>query len=419
MFKINQMKKFVFYLMSVSMFLTTACNDDPEKDVVVPVTGVTLEQSELTVAPNVLVQLRADVLPKNATNKAVTWSSNNVVVTIDSETGELTGTAGAATITVTTEDGGFSASRTVVVRNVPVTGINLVDTEVMLAPGGKRTLVANVLSVAATNKKINWSSDNTTVATVNASTGEVTGRAVGEAIITASTDEGGFEKTCLVTVELVNLLENPGFETQGSAYTEPSVWTKIPAAWFNSYYADPGNMAQYAAANINRIGLLNASGGVDAFFSTGNGRFFTSNNPSKPPYMTGSFVIRVEANRPGGYYQLVNVTSGVKYEFSIDVHFRRNAEAQTIKTNETIKILSPDGLTTYHEEPIVTDPSVSFNDANSHNNITVTGVVLIPEGVEQIRFQFDQRTYATTGPQTQSPLMLVDNCSFTQMPEEE
>ena len=58
--------------------------------------------------------LTASVLPEGATNSAVTWSSNNSAVADVDQTGNVTAkTKGVAIITVTTQDGGHTASCTV------------------------------------------------------------------------------------------------------------------------------------------------------------------------------------------------------------------------------------------------------------------------------------------------------------------
>ena len=72
----------------------------------IPVTGVELSESSLTLGVGSTETLTATVSPNNATNKAVTWSSNNESVAtvadgVVSAIGE-----GTATITVTTADGG-------------------------------------------------------------------------------------------------------------------------------------------------------------------------------------------------------------------------------------------------------------------------------------------------------------------------
>lgn len=82
----------------------------------VPVTGVTVSPVTASVAVNGTTQLTATVLPSNATNKSVSWSSSNTSVATVSSSGLVTGVAtGSATITVTTQDGGFTASCNVTV----------------------------------------------------------------------------------------------------------------------------------------------------------------------------------------------------------------------------------------------------------------------------------------------------------------
>ncbi len=82
----------------------------------VPVGGVTLSPSATSVTVGSSVTLTATVLPSTATNKAVTWSSNNTGVASVSSAGVVTGVAaGTATITVKTTDGNYTASTLVTV----------------------------------------------------------------------------------------------------------------------------------------------------------------------------------------------------------------------------------------------------------------------------------------------------------------
>ena len=92
----------------------TAAATEPE---VVPVTGVTLSQTAVTLDIDQSITLTATVAPENATNKAVTWASDKTdVATVDSN-GKVTAVAaGTANITVTTADGGKTATCTVTVN---------------------------------------------------------------------------------------------------------------------------------------------------------------------------------------------------------------------------------------------------------------------------------------------------------------
>lgn len=81
---------------------------------VVPATGVTLSGTTSVKVGNTTT-LTATVAPDNATNKNVTWTSSDTSVATVAD-GVVTGVAaGTATITVTTEDGGFTADCTVTV----------------------------------------------------------------------------------------------------------------------------------------------------------------------------------------------------------------------------------------------------------------------------------------------------------------
>lgn len=79
---------------------------------IVAVKGVKLDQTTLTLNAGKSAQLTATVSPSNATNKNVTWSSNNSNVSVSG--GKVTAkTAGSAIVTVTTADGGYTAQCTV------------------------------------------------------------------------------------------------------------------------------------------------------------------------------------------------------------------------------------------------------------------------------------------------------------------
>ena len=172
-------------------------------NVVIPVTGITLNETSIVLNPNATTTLLPTVLPENATNKNVTWaSSNNNVATVSN--GVVTAVAlGTATITATTVDGGYTATCEVLVEPpiINVTGVTLNETSVVLEPEATTTLVCTVSPTDATNQNVTWASSNNNVATV--SNGLVTAVALGTAIITVTTEDGGHTATCAVIVENV------------------------------------------------------------------------------------------------------------------------------------------------------------------------------------------------------------------------
>ncbi|MBO4894856.1 MAG: leucine-rich repeat protein [Clostridia bacterium] len=81
----------------------------------------------------------------------------------------------------------------------PVTGVSLSPAEITLASGNTAQLTCTISPSDATNKNVTWKSSKPSVATVN-STGLVTSVSEGTAVITAKSEDGGFEATCTVTV---------------------------------------------------------------------------------------------------------------------------------------------------------------------------------------------------------------------------
>ena len=163
----------------------------------VAVTGVTLNKEELSLLPGETSTLVATVLPENAADKSVTWTSSNTTVATVDATGKVTAKAvGTTTVTVTTTDSGETASCTVHVNPIAVTGVSLNNNTLRLVNGTSETLTVTVLPENATNKSVTWTSSNTSVATV--SNGTVTAKSVGTATITATAE--GKSATCAVTV---------------------------------------------------------------------------------------------------------------------------------------------------------------------------------------------------------------------------
>ena len=197
-------------LLVAAVLLTTSfwsCSKDEEPvpeptPPVVSVTGVTLNKTSTSIQVGGTETLTATVSPKDAANKKVTWKSSNAAIASVDANGKVTGVkAGEATITVTTEDGGKTATCKVTVsdKEIKVTGVKLNKSETSLLVGGNETLTATVLPEDATNQNVTWKSDKPEIASVDAN-GKVTGVAAGEATITVTTEDGGKTATCKVTV---------------------------------------------------------------------------------------------------------------------------------------------------------------------------------------------------------------------------
>ena len=168
----------------------------------IPVTGMSLDQSNITMTmSSAPVTIVPTISPANASDKTVTWTSSNPSVATVSASGVVTPISiGNATITATANGAsGITATTLVTVNAIPVTSVSLDKTTLALNVGNIGALTATVLPTDATNKAINWTSSNTSVATVDAS-GVVTAVAAGTATITATTVDGSKTATCAVTV---------------------------------------------------------------------------------------------------------------------------------------------------------------------------------------------------------------------------
>ncbi|MEG3068946.1 MAG: Ig-like domain-containing protein [Syntrophaceticus schinkii] len=203
---------------------TATCTVTVEDEIVtVPVTGVSLDKTSLTLTTGKSDTLTATVAPANASNKAVSWASSNTSVATVDQNGKVTAvSAGTATITVTTVDGSKTATCTVTVEDeivtVPVTGVSLDKTSLTLTTGKSDTLTATVAPANASNKAVSWASSNTSVATVDQN-GKVTAVSAGTATITVTTVDGSKTATCSVTVELKKAItEITGEPTDSGGY---------------------------------------------------------------------------------------------------------------------------------------------------------------------------------------------------------
>jgi uncharacterized protein YjdB len=167
----------------------------------VAVDGVTLNKTSASLFTGDIEILVSTITPSNATNQNVTWSSSNTSVARVGAGFVIAGAEGTATITVTTVDGGKTATCIITVSdgNVPVTGVTLNKTSASLLLGGTETLTPTITPSDATNRNVTWDSSNTSVATVTAG-GVVTAVGAGTATVTVTTANGGKTADCTVTV---------------------------------------------------------------------------------------------------------------------------------------------------------------------------------------------------------------------------
>lgn len=170
---------------------------------IVDVTGIELSPSTAELVVDETLQLTATIAPTNATNQNVIWTSSDENIATVSTTGLVKAlTAGTASITAKSEDGGFTATCEISITKpvIPVTDISLDEESVEIKVGEILQLNVFITPENATDQSISWSSSNSEVASVDAE-GLVTALKEGESNITVKSNDGGHTATCLVKVK--------------------------------------------------------------------------------------------------------------------------------------------------------------------------------------------------------------------------
>lgn len=259
---------------------TATCNVTVIDSSIVSVTGVKLSATvaELTIGNS--KQLTAAISPTNATNKGVTWSSSNTNVASVSSSGVVVAKGeGTATITVKTDDGGYTAACTIRVSKpspsvVAVTGVKLSAIGIELPVGGSKRLSATITPSNATNKGVTWSSDNASVAAVNAS-GLITAKGEGSATVTVRTDDGGYTATCKITVVPVTAPEKVEISVSADSLkyketTKVNV-SELPVGYTVQYSSSDESIAKVDSnGNIKAVGKGTATITVKVIDPNGN-----------------------------------------------------------------------------------------------------------------------------------------------------
>ncbi len=164
---------------------------------------IEVEKIELSVQKNTInkgesLQISSKILPENATNKTLTYTSNNTKIATVSSNGKITGiSSGTATITAKSKNG-ISANITITVYS-PVTDILISNDNIVMQKEKTLKISAIILPEDASNKNINYKSENESIAKVD-NEGNIIGISEGNTNIIISAEEGNITKTIKVTV---------------------------------------------------------------------------------------------------------------------------------------------------------------------------------------------------------------------------
>lgn len=178
------------------------------------VTAMTIDKDTVSLPVGKKDTLTARILPAEALNKKVTWTSTNpsfaAVERLTDTTAVVTGkTVGVAMIVGETEDGNFKDTCYIYVRNaVELKAIKLDKQKIRMKLNTTDTLAVAFSPANASDQRVKFLSADTSIATVDAN-GVIKGLKTGTVYVSVTSLEGGFKDSCEVTV----YDPNPNVET--------------------------------------------------------------------------------------------------------------------------------------------------------------------------------------------------------------
>lgn len=280
------MKKLLTILIG-TLLMVFGCK--PENDFVI---GVQLDQTQLrlSVGETSTAVLTATVLPETAAGRDISWQTTDDAVVFVTPTGNNTAEvravgAGTAAVSVTTQEGGFTAVCAVTVE-APLSAIRLNIDRLYLPEGTSQVLT---VSRVGNNPEeplpdVRWRSGNEAVAVVN-DYGTVTASNEGETQIEASvvTREGEtLTAVCHVTVTATGATETPGdlvyavmFDSDAvdaavGDRLSPKITVYPPEAAERLILTADGGLTVYEVGNVtvDRLGVSRLTAEVDGITDT-------------------------------------------------------------------------------------------------------------------------------------------------------
>ena len=307
-------------LLSISLITTYSCKKEKDKSVLV--TEVGLNKTSTTLIEGETETLVATVMPENATDKSVVWESGNESVATVSQEGLVTAVGeGKATITVKTNDGGFSASCEVTVKKkvIAVTGVKLSAASMTLREGDKGTLTATVEPANATNKNVEWWTSDLDVVSVTStsggSNGYVEARGAGKATVTVKTEDGEFSASCEITVEKKEV------PVTGIALDHSSLLLPVGNTYALKAHVQPSN------AREQDIKCGSSNGGVATVDQTGKVTAVAAGTVDILATLAGKFarctvqVDNVKLSMKTSSYMILPRSKPINIESNIDANF--------------------------------------------------------------------------------------------------
>ena len=320
-----------------------------------------------------VIQLSATVLPENASNKTVTWYSDNTSVATVDENGSVTAQS-VGTAVISAKSGTKEAVISLTVIPTPAEAISLDRVTASLNVNRTIQLSVSFTPSTTTDKSVTWTSSDDAVATVD-SDGVVTAKALGECVITATTSDGSNKTaSCTITVEATpasgiiiepsgSLTLNVGETIRFHATVLPEDATDKSVTWLSESSAvkidSDGLATAMAPVENNRILATNSYGQRDVVYVTvvGDSVLWSQqfeNKPSDRVELTAGLEnasdISYRCVRPNGGFveaEIENINGKWYATFPEEGAYILEAyvtEFPSIKSRKVFNVVNPDDL---------------------------------------------------------------------------
>lgn len=214
------------------------------------------------------------------------------------------------------------------IQTVAVTGVSLNASSGELTVNGQTTLTATVVPANATNKTVTWTSSAPTVATVV--NGVVTALKAGTAVITATTEDGGFTAEYALTVKAatIDLLtaygyaDNTRLSTGSGSEKEQADYVTVghtsPIPIDNTRYPNGATIRVTGAVNClgnNYVGTNNGGASAWVLYTTGGTTFSQSSYIETKTQAVGT--ITIDADKTGFTLDLASLAAPRYLKFCV------------------------------------------------------------------------------------------------------
>ena len=370
----------------------------------IPVSKIVLNKSEVSIRPGGSYKITYTLLPSNATNKEITWETNDSRIATVNKDGTIIGLRSGETTIIGYTSNQIEASIKVIVtpNAVSVDNLEISPSDMTIVKGDTYKLNAKLIPSNATNKNITWESSDDRIVSVN-EYGEIKGEKVGTAVIKASVD--GLEavatievKTSIVEVTSVRINESDltlkvGDMTSLSTTIMPNNSTNKSLIW-------ESNSDSVSVTNKGVVTGLKKGTAVITVSST-NGRKDTikvtvegvEENPTNPTNPTNNKVTEILLNLSN-----VNLHIGQTKQMKATVLPLNaiNNEITWVSSNNGVVTVSSSGLLTGINPGTAQISAISENGKVAKTTVTVTYPPIYDSGVKEIELYSDKLIVTTT-----------------------